>query len=100
MVPSTQLSHQQMDFMLSCSYYKHIHDRITQQLTENHNFWRISCQSTIYLLYARKNSFFWDQHPQQNVITVMTLTILHSRLGVISVTDIHDITKILCNRMF
>ena len=43
-------------------------------------------------------SWFWDQHPQQQFITVPTRTILHTRLDVILITDIHDIPKLLYNR--
>ena len=34
MVPLTQLIHQQMDFMLSCSHQNHIHYKLTQKLAE------------------------------------------------------------------
>ena len=40
----------------------------------------------------------WDQHPQNHIIAVTTRTILYPRLEIISITDIHDITKIVCNR--
>ena len=42
--------------------------------------------------------YFWDQPPQQKVITVLTCTILHQRLDVIVITYIHDIPKNVCNR--
>ena len=41
---------------------------------------------------------YWDQHPQHNVITVPTRTILHTRLEVNTITYIHDIPKSVCNR--
>ena len=41
---------------------------------------------------------YWDQHPQHNVITVPTHTILHTRLEVNTITYIHDIPKSVCNR--
>ena len=40
----------------------------------------------------------WNQHPQQNVITFPTRTILHPRLEVNSVTYLNAITKSVCNR--
>ena len=43
-------------------------------------------------------NWYWNQHPQQHVITVPTRTILHPQLGVNEVIDFHDITKIVCNR--
>ena len=43
-------------------------------------------------------NWYWNQHPQQHVITVPTCTILHTRLEVNAVTDFHDIPKSVCNR--
>ena len=43
-------------------------------------------------------NWYWNQHPQQHVITVPTHTILHPRLEVIAVTDFHAIPKSLCTR--
>ena len=43
-------------------------------------------------------NWYWDQYPQQNVITVPTLTILHPLLEVNAITYIHSIPKIVCNR--
>ena len=45
-----------------------------------------------------RTNWFWDQHTRQQVITVPTYTILHPRLDVIEITDIHDIPKSVCNR--
>ena len=42
--------------------------------------------------------YFWGQHPQQQVMTVPTRTILHTRLNVTTITDIRDIPKSVCNR--
>ena len=42
--------------------------------------------------------WFWDQHPQQKVITVPTCTITHPRIDVTTITDSHDISKSVCNR--
>ena len=36
-------------------------------------------------------NWYWNQHPQQHVITVLTCEILHRRLELKSITDIHDI---------
>ena len=43
-------------------------------------------------------NWYWNQHPQQHVITVPTKTILHPRLEFNAVTDFHAIPKILFNR--
>ena len=43
-------------------------------------------------------NFYWDQHPQQHVITVTTHTIPHPRLEVISVKYFHAIPQSVCNR--
>ena len=43
-------------------------------------------------------NWYWNQHPQHHVITVTTYTILHPWLEVNSITDIHGITKSVCNR--
>ena len=43
--------------------------------------------------------WYWNQHPQQHVITFPTRTILHSRLEVNAVMDIRDIPKSVCNRI-
>ena len=42
-------------------------------------------------------NWYCDQHPQQNVITVTTRTLLHPRLEVNAITDFHDIPKTVCN---
>ena len=44
------------------------------------------------------NNWYWNQHPQQHVITVPTCTILNPRLEVNAVTDFHDIPKSICSR--
>ena len=44
-------------------------------------------------------NWYWNQHPQQHVITVPTFTILHPQLEVNSVTDFHAIPKIVCIRI-
>ena len=44
-------------------------------------------------------NWYWDKHPQQPVITVPTRTILNPRLELNEITDIHDITKSVCNRI-
>ena len=52
-----------------------------------------------YLCYIQESTnCFWDEYPQQQGITVLTRTILHTRLDVIAITDIHDIPKSVCNR--
>ena len=52
-----------------------------------------------YLCYMKVNTnWYWDQHPQQHVITVPTRTILHPRLEVNAVTDFHAIPKSVCTR--
>ena len=43
-------------------------------------------------------NWFWDQHPQHQVITAPIHTILHPWLYVISTTDINEIAKSVCNR--
>ena len=43
-------------------------------------------------------NWFWYQHHTQQAITVPACTIIHPRLDVTSITDIHDIPKSLCNR--
>ena len=41
---------------------------------------------------------YWNQHPQQHVITVPTRTILHPGLEVNAVTEFHTIPKSVCTR--
>ena len=45
-----------------------------------------------------RTNWYWDQHQQQQVITVTTCTILHILLDIISIKYIHDIPKTVCNR--
>ena len=40
-------------------------------------------------------NWYWDQHPQQHVITFTTRAILHPKLEVNEIVDIHDIPKIV-----
>ena len=42
------------------------------------------------------NNWYWNQHPQQHVITVPTHTILDPQLEVNAVTDFHAIPKSVC----
>ena len=42
-------------------------------------------------------NWFWDQHKQQKVMTVPTRIILHPKLDVTKISDIHDIPKTVCN---
>ena len=52
-----------------------------------------------YLCYMQVDTnWYWNKHPQQNVITAKTRTILNPQLKVNTITDIHYIPKILCNR--
>ena len=52
-----------------------------------------------YFCYMQVDTnWYWNQHPQQHVITVKTRTIIHPQLEVNSVTYFHAITKIVCNR--
>ena len=52
-----------------------------------------------YLFSMQESTnWFWNQHHQQQVITVPTRTIIYTRLYLNAITDIHDIPKILCNR--
>ena len=44
------------------------------------------------------NNWYWNQHPQDQVITVPKHTVLHPRHEVIEVTYFHTIPKCLCNR--
>ena len=41
---------------------------------------------------------YWYQHPQQQVITMPKHTTILPLLGVIAITDIHDISKSICIR--
>ena len=43
-------------------------------------------------------NWYWNQHPQQHVITVPTHTILHPRLKVNAVTYFHATPKSVCTR--
>ena len=43
-------------------------------------------------------NWYWNQHPQQHIITVPTRTILHPRLEVNALTDFHAIPKSVCTR--
>ena len=52
-----------------------------------------------YLCFIQlDNNGYWNQHPQQHVITVTTRTIIHPQLEFNAVTDIHAIPKSVCNR--
>ena len=42
-------------------------------------------------------NLFWDQHPQQQIITVPTRTILHPLRDATTITYIHDLPKCVCN---
>ena len=44
------------------------------------------------------NNWYWNQHPQQHVITVPTNTVLHERPELNALTDFHAITRSACNR--
>ena len=44
------------------------------------------------------NSWYWNKHLQQHVITVTTLIIIHPRLEFNAIIYFHDITKSVCNR--
>ena len=90
MVTFTQLPHQQIDFMLSCSHQKHIHFKktsIDRQII-----------TTQYLCSMQEIiNWFWDQHTQQQVITVPTCKILHLQLDSTVIAYINDIHKNVCN---
>ena len=43
-------------------------------------------------------NWYWNQKPQQHVITVTTRTIIHPRLEVIAVTDFNSIPTSVCTR--
>ena len=43
-------------------------------------------------------NWYWNEHPQQHVITVPTRTTLHPRPEVNAVTDFHATPKNVCNR--
>ena len=45
-----------------------------------------------------ENNWYWNQNPQQHVITVLTRTILHPQLEVNAVTDFHAIPPSVCTR--
>ena len=52
-----------------------------------------------YLCFIQEiTNWFWDQHPQHQVITVLTCAIIHLRLDVTAITYFHDIPKSVCNR--
>ena len=54
---------------------------------------------TQYLCYMQVDTnWYYNQHPQQHVITVPTHTILHPRLVFNEVTYFHAIPKSVCNR--
>ena len=43
-------------------------------------------------------NWYWNQHPQQHVITVPTHTIVHPRLEFEAVTYFHALPKSVCTR--
>ena len=43
-------------------------------------------------------NWYWNQHPQHNIRTVPTRTIIHPQPEVNSVTDFHSIPKSVCTR--
>ena len=49
-------------------------------------------------MYARKTNWYWEHKNQQQVIIVITQTIVHPCLDVAEVKDVHDTPKIICNR--
>ena len=52
-----------------------------------------------YLCYIQVDTnWYWNQNPEQKVITVLTRTIIHPEFEVNSVTDYHAIPKSVCNR--
>ena len=52
-----------------------------------------------YLCSMKESTnWFWHQHPQQEVITVPTRTLLYPRIDVTEITDIYDKSKSVCNR--
>ena len=52
-----------------------------------------------HLCYMKVDTnYYWNQHPQHNVIIVPTRKIIHPWFEVNAVTDFHDTPKILCNR--
>ena len=52
-----------------------------------------------YICSMQENTiWFWDKHPQHQVVTVSKCTIIHPRLVVIVITDIHDIFKSVSTR--
>ena len=44
-------------------------------------------------------NWYWNKHPQHHVITVTTRTIIYPQLEINAITDIHDMTKTVCNRI-
>ena len=97
MVTLTQLTQQQMDFMLSCSQAYKIQDNktIDRQIINAEELFvkaQYHCSMQVY------TNWYWNQHPQQHVITVPTLTTLHTRLEVNTLTDFHAIPKSVCYR--
>ena len=52
-----------------------------------------------YICYMKVDTYwYWDKHPQNHVITVLTRTILHPQLEFNAITDFCDIPKSACNR--
>ena len=52
-----------------------------------------------YICYMQAYTNWYSyQHPQQHVIIVSTGTIIHTRLEVNTITNIHDIPKSVYNR--
>ena len=50
-----------------------------------------------YLCYMQVyTNWYWNKHPQQNLITVTTHTILHPELEVNTVTDFYAIPTSVC----
>ena len=43
-------------------------------------------------------NWYWNQQPNNHVITVPTRTILHPKLEVIAITDFHAIPAGICSR--
>ena len=53
---------------------------------------RYICSMQVY------TNLYWNQHPQQHVITVPICTMIHPQLEVYAVTYYHAIPKSVCNR--
>ena len=99
MVPSTQMTPQQMDFILFNSSQRHIRYKIIQQLMEKLLLLVNVLPRHNMFSPCKKTRFGIGEKLLRQTIIVPTRTIIHPRLDVIIIRYVQDIPKNVCNRI-